>query len=126
MNVLGNLDYLAGPLLRFLKELRDAVINVDNHYRWQAGDGAQRLRILGRAIDEIPSTLVVRVELSLLADLRYSYQSAENISNVLFSKKPEDFQLENDVEELVRLCEICIADIKLAKETIEGLLISPN
>ncbi|WP_122670036.1 hypothetical protein [Pseudomonas viridiflava] len=120
-NVLRTLGFLSDPIEKLLILQKAALLKIDAHHRWLNCESSRELLLFSRALNEIPSSMVVGIELSLLTDLRSAYEYAADIDAVLKVSAPGNLSALGVNMKYYAACERSIESILLVKETIEGL-----
>lgn len=121
-NVLRSLTYLADPLERYMRMLRQALLEVNYQNRWLAGDESRQLGILGRSLNEIPASMVVAFEVALLTDLKFAYEYAAEIDRYLHEVKSAALWNLPDNLKYYEVCDNCISQVQAISKALQGLI----
>lgn len=122
--VLRTLSYFAESLNRYITRISNALIEPDLHSRWLISDDSRRLGILGQALNEIPASMVVGIELSLLTDLKYAYGYVAEMDEFLKVTLPGSVHGFAESLRYFEICQACLTDIDLVKDTVDGLALA--
>ncbi|NWE75147.1 hypothetical protein [Pseudomonas yamanorum] len=121
-NILRTLLYLAEPLENYLDKLSKALLETSYHNRWLFSDYSKKLHVIGKAIDELPASIFVAFEVTLLTDLKFSYQCAVEADRYLQQVSPSDVgALENKLR-YRDMCETSISTVQSIREALRGLI----
>lgn len=122
--LLLTLSYFAESLNVYFIRISKAVLETDHHSRWLVSDDSRRLGILGQALNEIPASMMVGIELNLLADLKYAYGYAAQMDKFLRQTTPGAIHKMIADLRYYEICQSCLADIELVKETVDGQMLA--
>lgn len=122
--VLRTLSYFAESLNGYIGRISKALLETDLHSRWLVSDDSRRLGILGQALNEIPASMVVGIELSLLTDLKYAYEYVAEMDGFLKITTPGAIHTLAANFRYSEICQSCLNDIDLVKETVDGLALA--
>ncbi|PWK42262.1 hypothetical protein [Pseudomonas sp. OV226] len=121
-NILRTLSYLADPLEKIMQQLSQALLETDYQNRWLASDGSRQLSVLGKALTEIPASMVVAFEVTLLTDLKFACECAIEADQYLKVSNPGAIrQLPENIDHY-NACRNCIERLQLVKNTLSGLI----
>jgi hypothetical protein len=121
-NVLLTLSYLADPLEKIMQQLSQALLETDYQNRWLASDGSRQLNILGTALAEIPASMVVAFEVTLLTDLKFACECAIEADQYLKVSTPGAIrQIPGNINHY-NACRNCVDRIQLVQNTLSGLI----
>ena len=121
INMLRTLGYVAHTLEVLISGLADALAEKDLQQRWRVSANDRKIRIIGQALNEIPVSLLVGVELHLLADLRFAQECALEIDGFIRTVSPEDTSNLFENVEHIQTCASCLIEVQIAQEAVEGL-----
>ncbi|MGZ9667517.1 hypothetical protein ACXX9E_15725 [Pseudomonas sp. GNP014] len=121
-NVLKTLIYLAEPLESHLQKLSKSLLETDYQKRWIASDGPKELRIIGNALMELPASMVVAFEVTLLTDLRLAHECAAEIDTYLHETKSAAQVIRMENLEYYNVCENSVSRVQAIKKALLGMI----
>jgi hypothetical protein len=120
-NMLRTLGYVAYTLETLIDGLSKALADKDLQRSWGQSANDRKIRIVGQALSEIPASLLVGVELHLLADLRFAQECAVEADDFIRAVSPDDISVIFENVRLIETCQRCIVDVQIAQEAVEAL-----
>ena len=120
-NMLRTLGYVAYTLEILIDGLSKALADKELQALWRASSNNRKIRIAGQALSEIPASMLVGVELHLLADLRFAQECATEIDDFIRAVSPEDISVLFEIVRHIETCKSCLIDIQIAQESVEAL-----
>jgi hypothetical protein len=120
-NMLRTLGYVAYTLETLIDGLFKALADKGLQSNWSVSSNDRKIRIAGQALNEIPASLLVGVELHLLADLRFAQECAVEIDKFIRTVSPDDISVLFESVRHKETCQRCLIDVQIVKETVEAL-----
>jgi|GEM_PF-6367717 len=120
-DVLVTLKSLALPLKDHLEKMQRAFELPSFRGRWVSGEGPKELLVMKQTLLEIPASMFVGFELSLLAEIRLAHSEALDVSNYLID--PGGVVRRGGSPGLMyqNSCKRCVTSLNRVVETIDGL-----
>lgn len=121
-NMLSTLGYAAFTLEKLIEGLSEALVKESSHRQWRVTANSRRIKIIGKALNDISAGSLVGAEHHMLADLRLAQECAVEIDDFLCTSSPGDIRilLENGYH--YERCKSCLMDVQIAQEAVEALI----
>lgn len=120
-NMLSTLGYVAFTLEKLIAGLSSALSDKDLQRSWCASSNGRKIRIIGQALNEIPASSLVGIELHILADLRFAQECAVEIDDFILTISPDDISVIFESARYAAVCKSCLDDVQIVQETLEAL-----
>ena len=120
-NMLRTLGYVALTLEKLIAEMVEALGDMDLQKSWGVSSNGRKIRIIGQALNEIPASLLVGIELHLLADLRFAQECAIEVDDFIRTVAPDDISVIFENVRYIEICKSCLVDVQIIQETVEAL-----
>lgn len=121
-NMLSTLGYVAFTLEKLIAGLASALSDKDLQNSWRISSNDRKIRIIGQALNEIPASSLVGIELHLLADLRFAQECAVEIDDFIRATSLDDMSVMFENVRHTEVCQSCLIDVQIAQEAVEALV----
>lgn len=118
-DVHDTLLFIARPLREHLQRMKTCLDEHSWAPRWIMGDGPKELAIMGQSLKEIPASLMVGFELTLLASIRLAYSQAVEADALLHQFLGDRQQKFEDEIEHSEICGKMISELDRVIHALE-------